>query len=134
MRPNSRKLSSAFGALLLGSFALAACATSSPSTTSPGSGSGSGSTISQFTVGMDPAPTTLNFAKSNIGYQLGGLALEPLLIAEKNGTLKPWLAESWKQTSPTTYVYNIRPGVKFSDGTLLTATDVAFSLNYYRQA
>ena len=44
----------------------------------------------------------------------------------------PWLAQSWKQTNPTTYVYNIRHGVKFSDGTPLTAADVAFSLNYYR--
>src|SRR3984957_3892678 len=134
MQPSSRKLYSALGVLLLGSCALAACSTSSsPGTTSSGSGS-SGGTISQFTVGMDPAVTTLNFDKSNIGYQLAGLALEPLLIAEKNGTLKPWLAQSWKQTSPTTYVYNIRHGVKFSDGDPLTATDVAFSLNYYRQA
>src|SRR3984957_5213559 len=133
MQPSSRKLYSALGVLLLGSCALAACSTSSsPGTTSSGSGS-SGGTISQFTVGMDPAVTTLNFDKSNIGYQLAGLALEPLLIAEKNGTLKPWLAQSWKQTSPTTYVYNIRHGVKFSDGTPLTATDVAFSLNYYKQ-
>ena len=44
----------------------------------------------------------------------------------------PWLAKSWKQTNPTTYVYNIRPGVKFSDGEPLTAQDAAFSLNYYR--
>ena len=94
--------------------------------------SASGSSIPQFTVGFDPAVSTLNFAKSNIGYQLGGLALEPLLIATKSGKLVPWLAQSWKQTSPTTYVYNIRHGVKFSDGTTLTAADVAFSLNYYR--
>jgi peptide/nickel transport system substrate-binding protein len=124
---------SAVGALLLGSVGLAACSTSSSPGTSAGSGSGSGQTISQFTVGFDPAVSTLNYAKSNIGYQLGGLALEPLLIAEKSGKLQPWLAQSWKQTSPTTYVYNIRPGVKFSDGDPLTATDVAFSLNYYRR-
>jgi peptide/nickel transport system substrate-binding protein len=133
MLPKSRRLSSAIfsmwavGALFLGSGLLAACS-------SGGSGnSGSGSTTSQFTVGMDPAVTTLNFDKSNIGYQLAGLALEPLLIASKSGRLVPWLAQSWKQTSPTTYVYNIRRGVKFSDGSPLTATDVAFSLNYYRQ-
>lgn len=121
--------------MLLGSSALAACATSSSggSAGSGGGGSSSGASISQFTVGFDPAATTLNYAKSNIGYQVGGLALEPLLIAEKSGQLKPWLAQSWKQVDPTTYVYNIRHGVKFSDGDPLTATDVAFSLNYYRQ-
>ena len=133
MLPKSRSLSSRIVSLsavgvLLGSCALAACSTSN----SPGKSS-SGGTIPQFTVGFDPAVSTLNYAKSNVGYQLGGLALEPLLIAEKSGKLKPWLAQSWKQTSPTTYVYNIRHGVKFSDGTPLTATDVAFSLNYYHR-
>jgi peptide/nickel transport system substrate-binding protein len=112
--------------MLLGSGLLAAC--SSGSSASPGS---SGSEIPQFTVGYDPAVSTLNYAKSNIGYQLGGLVMEPLLIASKSGQLVPWLAQSWKQTSPTTYVYNIRHGVKFSDGDPLTAADAAFSLNYY---
>ncbi len=131
MLPNSKRAFSRFaslsaaGALLIGG-ALAACSTSN------NSGSSASGTISNFTVGFDPAVSTLNYAKSNIGYQLGGLALEPLLIAEKSGKLVPWLAQSWKQTSPTTYVYNIRHGVKFSDGDTLTATDVAFSLNYYR--
>jgi len=133
MLPKSRSLSSRIVSLsavgvLLGSCALAACSTSS----SPGKFA-SGGTIPQFTVGFDPAVSTLNYAKSNVGYQLGGLALEPLLIAEKSGKLKPWLAQSWKQTSPTTYVYNIRHGVKFSDGNPLTATDVVFSLNYYHR-
>jgi peptide/nickel transport system substrate-binding protein len=115
--------------MLLGSASLAAC-----SSGSPGNSGSSSSVIPQFTVGMDPAVSTLNFDKSNIGYQLAGLAMEPLLIATKSGQLKPWLAQSWKQTSPTTYVYTIRHGVKFSDGDPLTATDVAFSLNYYRKA
>ncbi len=114
--------------MLLGSGLLAAC-----SSGSSGSGSsGSPSEIPQFTVGFDPAVSTLNYAKSNIGYQLGGLIMEPLLIASKSGKLVPWLAQSWKQTNPTTYVYNIRHGVKFSDGDTLTAQDAAFSLNYYR--
>jgi peptide/nickel transport system substrate-binding protein len=136
MQPTSKKMTFRFaaaaGALLIGSCALAACGSSSPGSSASGN-SASGATIPQFTVGMDPAVSTLNFDKSNIGYQLGGLVMEPLLIASKSGKLIPWLAQSWKQTSPTTYVYNIRHGVKFSDGDTLTATDVAFSLNYYRK-
>jgi peptide/nickel transport system substrate-binding protein len=130
-RTRSSTIGSAVGAVLLGSCALAACSTSSPGQSASGS---TGTTIPQFTVGFDPAATTLNYDSSNIGYQLGGLALEPLLIAEKSGKLEPWLAQSWKQVNPTTYVYNIRRGVKFSDGDALTATDVAFALNYYRKA
>src|SRR6185312_10550330 len=119
---------SAVGAMLLSSGLLAACSSGSSGSGSPGSPS----EIPQFTVGFDPAVSTLNYAKSNIGYQLGGLIMEPLLIASKSGQLVPWLAQSCKQTSPTTYVYNIRHGVKFSDGNPLTAEDAAFSLNYYR--
>lgn len=42
---------------------------------------------------------------------------------------QPGLAESWKQTSPTTVVFKIRKGVRFSDGSPLTMEDVLFSLN-----
>jgi peptide/nickel transport system substrate-binding protein len=134
MLPKPRKLRSRFislsaiGAVFLGSSLIAACSSSN----SPGA-TGSGSTIPQFTIGADPAITTLNYDKSNIGYNLGGLVMEPLLIATKSGKLVPWLAQSWKQTSPTTYVYNIRHGVKFSDGDTLTAADVVFSLDFYRK-
>ncbi len=37
------------------------------------------------------------------------------------------LATSWKQVSPTVWRFNLRHGVKFSDGTPLTADDVVFS-------
>jgi peptide/nickel transport system substrate-binding protein len=78
--------------------------------------------------------STLNYAKSNVGYAsgLGELVLEPLLVLNDANSLSPWLAQSWSQPSPTTYVYNIRHGVTFSDGNELTAQDVAFSLNFYR--
>ena len=35
----------------------------------------------------------------------------------RTGTVKPWLATSWKQTDPTTWTFQIRPGMTFSDGT-----------------
>ncbi len=41
----------------------------------------------------------------------------------------PWLASSGKWTSKTTYVMNVRPGVKWSDGKALTGADVAYSFN-----
>ncbi len=42
--------------------------------------------------------------------------------------VKPALAESWRQVDPTTIEFKARPGVKFHDGTDLTADDVKFSL------
>jgi len=40
----------------------------------------------------------------------------------------PRLATSWKQLSPTRYVFNIRKGVKFSNGREMTVADVVGSL------
>ncbi|MEU9456203.1 ABC transporter substrate-binding protein [Streptomyces sp. NPDC048277] len=44
-------------------------------------------------------------------------------------TYSPGLATSWSNPDPTTLVYKIRKGVKFWDGSALTAADVAYSLN-----
>ncbi len=42
--------------------------------------------------------------------------------------IEPDLAQSVAHPNPLTWVYDIRPGVKFWDGTPLTAKDVAYSL------
>jgi peptide/nickel transport system substrate-binding protein len=41
----------------------------------------------------------------------------------------PQIAESWEQLSPTSYRFRIRQGIKFHDGTDLTAADVKYSLD-----
>jgi peptide/nickel transport system substrate-binding protein len=43
--------------------------------------------------------------------------------------LQPGLATSWTHPTPTTWVFKIRQGVHFWDGTPLTAADVVYSLN-----
>lgn len=131
MLPRSRRIVSAVGAVFLGTCLIAACSSASPAKTGSG---GAGGTIQNFTVGFASPVTTLNYDASNGGYLLGGLALEPLLIDGPSGKLEPWLAQSWKQVNPTTYVYNLRHGVKFTDGSPLTAADVVFSWNFYRKA
>lgn len=42
--------------------------------------------------------------------------------------VEPLLATSWREVSPTQVRFTLRSGVKFSDGTQLTADDVVFSL------
>jgi len=42
------------------------------------------------------------------------------------------VVSKWKAVNPTTYVYTIKKGIRFSDGSLLTAKDVAFTMNVHR--
>lgn len=56
---------------------------------------------------------------------------ESLLYYDENDELQPYLCESWEETDPTTYVYNVRDDVTFSDGTPMTMDDVLFSVQRY---
>src|SRR5690606_5121912 len=59
---------------------------------------------------------------------------ETLVDRDTEGTLIPRLATEWsvKEGDPTTWVFKLRPGVKFHDGADFTAEDVVFSLNRAR--
>ena len=57
-----------------------------------------------------------------------GNVYEGLVIRNKDLSLAPGLATSWKQTSPTVWRFELRKGVQFHDGTPFTADDVVFSL------
>ncbi|WP_426233430.1 ABC transporter substrate-binding protein [Pararhizobium sp. DWP3-4] len=48
--------------------------------------------------------------------------------AASRGRLLPGLATAWEQTSPTTWRFKLRAGVKFQDGTPFNAAAVANAL------
>ena len=56
-----------------------------------------------------------------------GSVYEPLIERDKNMGLTPALAVKWTQTSPTVWRFDLRPNVKFHDGTPFTADDVVFT-------
>jgi peptide/nickel transport system substrate-binding protein len=119
--------------------ALAACGGSSPSS---GSGSGSASgpsgtlTISNeqgtlWTCSFNP------FNPSNLAQGVTfGQVYEPLAFVNtlQSGKASPWLATSWAWGAGNkSLTFTIRNGVKWSDGTPMTAADVAFTFNLMKK-
>ena len=82
--------------------------------------------------GRDTGPTQLDPANSIVAgdvYTLDKI-FEPLYITSPSGVLTPWLAQGHTMSSDgKTWTFALRPGVKFSDGSPLTAEDVVFSIH-----
>jgi peptide/nickel transport system substrate-binding protein len=53
---------------------------------------------------------------------------ETLVTLDDIGDAQPGLATEWKRVSPLSWEFTIRPGVKFHDGTTLTADVAAYAL------
>jgi peptide/nickel transport system substrate-binding protein len=84
-------------------------------------------------VGMSPGPST-EIDPIKVADE-GGLGImsqsgEFLVFSDNKLKLQPRLAESWKPNGDgSVWTFKIRQGVKFHDGTPMTAEDVAASIN-----
>lgn len=92
-------------------------------------GSQAVSDIGTITWGYPETITRMSLIHLSTGADENAIAstIEVLVNYDSNGRLVPMLAESWSSPNLTTYVYKIRKGVKFSDGTPLTMADVLHS-------
>lgn len=122
------------GASLAGAAALglAACSRSGSPSGSPSSSGGTPSNSKGLVIGMQAAITSLTpFATQGYNWsQMLGLALYDTLVKKDDGgNLQPSIATKWDTSDPTVTVLTIRQGVKFHDGTPLTAKDVAYSIS-----
>lgn len=89
-----------------------------------------GASDNTLTWGLAATPRSL-FGPTGFntdGMSVMSLVNESMLKYGPNSSLQPNLASSWKAVSPTKYVYTVRKGIKFSDGHVMTAGDVAYSL------
>lgn len=59
---------------------------------------------------------------------INGQVYESLVMRGKKLEILPGLAESWEQKDPKTWVFHLRKGVKWQDGSDFTADDVVFSI------
>ncbi len=66
------------------------------------------------------------FETMTLGFQRN--IYEPLVIRDASMELVGALAETWENTEPTVWRFNLRKGVKFHDGSDFKADDVEFSI------
>ncbi len=58
------------------------------------------------------------------------MAIEPLLIIDKNGVLQPWLAESYDiAADQSSMTLHLRHGIKYTDGTVFNASVVKYNVD-----
>lgn len=83
--------------------------------------------IESMPVNLDPRIGT--DAQSE---DLDGLIFDGLVDRDAQMNVVPDLAESWETPNPLTYIFHLRRGVKFHDGSMLTSADVKFTIDSIR--
>ena len=123
--------------LLITSMVLVGCgADSSTTANTPASTSGETTVAAEgkdtLIVALQGEPSTLNvqYAEDTNMYWVTWQTNESLVCYDGDTLeIEPELALSWENVDTTTWTFQIRDGVKFHDGSMLTAEDVAFSIN-----
>jgi peptide/nickel transport system substrate-binding protein len=80
-------------------------------------------------IGIDVDAGTLDprLANDTTARRVGEQIFDGLVELDPQLRARPALAESWTETSPTVWVFKLRRGVRFHDGSALTAEDVVFT-------
>ena len=122
MRPTHSR--SRLAVALLTALALALPGASGPLAQTPAGGA--------LVIGLDQEPPTLDphASPSAVTYQIIASVTESLLYKAVDGTLTPWLAESWTTAADGRSVtFKLRRDVKFHDGTPFNADAVKANLD-----
>ena len=79
---------------------------------------------------LDICGTPSNSAWDQISFNI----YDFLYTLDSNNNEIPLLAEKWEQKDESTFIFYLRQGVKFSDGSTFDAKDVLASLLYYKDS
>ncbi|WP_426623006.1 ABC transporter substrate-binding protein [Leifsonia sp. McL0607] len=115
-------------AVALGSvLALAACAGGSDAATGGGQKVDGGTIV--YAHQQEPACVFGGWIEqAYLSYQV----LDNLTSLDENHKVVPWLATAWKQSDDgLTWTFMLKKGVRFTDGTPLTAAAVAYNFDYW---
>jgi peptide/nickel transport system substrate-binding protein len=82
----------------------------------------------KFLIESSPNNLDLRQGTDAQSERVGELIYDSLVRKDEHFNLKPWLATSWERPDALTWVFHLRSGVRFHDGKLMDADDVAWSI------
>jgi peptide/nickel transport system substrate-binding protein len=131
MASRHRRISALVLLILVVASFLAACGTSSGGS----GGTKYGGTITSVPSPKGPWVRNFNPYAGGALYGAQGYIFETLLFINRlDGTIKPWLADSYNfNTDGTVLTFKLHQGVKWTDGQPFTSDDVVFTLNMLHQ-
>ena len=88
----------------------------------------------EIVVGLEANPTNLDprHATGAAAVRIIPLLFNSLARLDTSGRVVPEAALSWETPTPTEYVFTLRRGILFHDGTELTSKDVKYTYDYMR--
>ena len=128
-----------YGVIIAAGLLAVGCSAGASSTSSAGSGNAHTSTNSTLTISNENGTLwTCGFSPLNSSDTLlsVGFVYEPLVYVNplQDGKTTPMLATSWTWGAGNkTLTFTVRQGVKWSDGTPMTAADVAYTFNLIKK-
>jgi len=83
-----------------------------------------------LSIGISADVTSLDphYVATQHNVAIGWNVFDALTRVDERARIIPGIATSWRAVNPTTWEFKLRKGVKFHDGSELTADDVAYSL------
>jgi peptide/nickel transport system substrate-binding protein len=84
-----------------------------------------------LTIGINAEITSFDphhAAASIVGNRWHGMIFDALTTVDESGALQPQLATKWASEG-NTWTFELRPNVRFHDGSTMTAKDAAYSIN-----
>ncbi|MBD2790917.1 oligopeptide ABC transporter substrate-binding protein OppA [Xenorhabdus sp. 42] len=77
--------------------------------------------------GSEPASLDTHKVSSNVEFNIISDFFDGLVSVNKQGKVEPRLAERWETSDNKTWIFHLKKGIKWSDGSPITAHDVVFS-------
>ncbi|SCC42183.1 ABC transporter substrate-binding protein [Kosakonia oryziphila] len=77
--------------------------------------------------GSEPSSLDPHKVESDVEFNIISDIFDGLVAVRNDGSIEPRLAEKWENKDNTVWVFHLRPGITWSDGTAITAKDVVWS-------